>query len=144
MKEKNKAKIQTILTDIKELKQKLESITLSLESITNDQEGIEINVYDIRKIAILEEVYRSDGIVSAEQLSDIAKKWGKSPQGVAGYFTGDNPSLRSIAGGKRALTDKGADAVIYYRDKYGDDWLDKVNLDLVGNSNTPDDIMITI
>lgn len=144
MSEKDTKRIQDIMNEIDGIKLKLDSLKLSLQNMFDNQEGIELSVYQIRRMAILEEVHRKDGIVTSEQLSEITKRWGRNPQGTAGYFSGDNPSLRGIAGGKRALTERGLEIVMENRQSFGDDWLDRVDINFVGNSNTPVDAVIKL
>lgn len=141
---KQKQKIVEVSNEIETIKIKLESLKASLDRIIDTQDTYEISVYDVRRAAILEEVYRENSIVSSDELSEIARKWGRNPQGTAGYFSGTNPSLRAIAGGKRALTERGLEIVMENRNAYGQEWLDRVDKEFVGNPNTPHDVYTQI
>lgn len=137
--------MQSILDELNHHINGLQGIKSSLETLMHsDGKQIQISVYDIRYLAILEEVYRRDSIVTATELSAISKKWGKDPRGSAGYFAGEYPSMKGIAGDRRALTDKGVQSVIDARNQYGNDWLDKINIDYIGDNSTPNEANVYI
>ena len=138
--------IKLVLEQIDQIKAQLDGMkALLLLSLEEGSQGKEMTVYDVRMYAVLEEVYRRGSIVTARELSEISTKWGKDPRGSAGYFSGNSPSMRGgLAGDKRALTPTGEKWVLDYREKYGDDWLDKVDVQYVGNPSVNGDAKIFI
>lgn len=70
-------------------------------------------------------------------------KYGRNPSTTAGYYLGKKPSLiateSNIEGKKsRKLTPYGESVVKQTRSEWGDDWLERVPLDIVSNENNPD------
>lgn len=128
--------MKTILSELKEIHAKVTAVINRIESEDN---GIVTTVGEVRKIAILEEVYRKGEVATPLEISDFARKYGKTPSSTAGYYSGKKPSLEATADKKsRKLTETGKQIVIETRDKWGDDWLDRIPLDIVGNEYTPD------
>lgn len=76
------------------------------------------------------------------KLSEIVRKYGKDPRGAAGYFKGYNSSMKGIAGGKRALTDEGVRKIEDANERFGEDWLDRIPLNIVSDINNPDDFEV--
>lgn len=147
--EVNRENLQSLYQDITILEERVKAEFDGLKNKINvllqsSGDMKQVQVYVIRLYAILEEVYRKDGIVTAEELSEFARKWGKDPRGNAGYFTGNNASLKGISNGRRALTEEGQKVVLNTRDEYGADWLDRVDLEYVGNPNTATDSVILL
>ena len=128
--------MKTILDELKEIQAKVTAVINRIESEDN---GIVTTVGEVRKIAILEEVYRKGEVATPLEISDFARKYGKTPSSTAGYYSGKKPSLKGTADKKsRKLTETGKQIVIETRDKWGNDWLDRIPLDIVGNEYTPD------
>jgi hypothetical protein len=122
--------LTTEITNLNNLKSRVQAL------LDNSDLTEQVRVYSIRYIGVLDDIFDKGGVVTAKELSDIAKKWGRDPRGTAGYYTGDNPSLLGIANNKRALTDKASNAVTDFRNRYGIDWKTKINMDFVGNIGT--------
>lgn len=129
---------ENVLKELLEIKAKVDALICILQSEENS--NITASVEEIRKIAVLEEIYRRGGSVTPEEVSEIARKWGKHPSSTAGYYSGKCPSLEASedANGNtiRKLTSGGENTVEMYRLEWGNDWIDRVPLELVGNANT--------
>lgn len=96
-------------------------------------------VGEVKKKAILEEIYRMGGTTTPDVISELAIKYGRKPSSTAGYYSGKKPSLIATVDKKaRKLTPYGESVVEQTRTDWGEDWLDRVPLDIVGNENTPD------
>lgn len=128
--------MKTILEELKEIEARTSALIKRLES---ENKGVTTTVGEIRKAAILEEVFRIGGAATPQEISDFAKKYGKTPSSCAGYYSGKKPSMvASEDRQSRLLTDTGKQAVEKSRAEWGDDWLDRVPLEIVGNQYTPD------
>lgn len=125
------------------LEQELKVIKTQIRNLYAEG-GKEILVATIRWVAPLAEVVRAGGIVTPVELSWFCRKYGKNPKGVAGYFTGAHPSMRSLDDGKRAVTNDGVARVAQMETEYGPGWLEKVPLDLVGNPDVEGDTTVYI
>ena len=127
-----------VLKELLEIKAKVDALVITLQSAKNA--AVTAGIEEVRKIAVLEEVYRLGGAATPNEISEIAKKWGKSPSSTAGYYSGNSPSLEACVNSNgdaiRRLTAQGVDNVKRYRAEWGVDWLDRVPLEIVGNSNT--------
>ena len=128
--------MKTVLEELKEIEAKVSALINRLES---EDKSVVTTVAEIRKIAILEEVYRLGGTATPQEISDLARKYGKTPSSTAGYYSGTKPSLAATANREaRELTETGKQVVKETRDKWGENWLDRVPLDIVGNVYTPE------
>lgn len=128
--------MKTVLDELKEIEAKVSALINRLES---QDKRVVATVADVRKIAILEEIYRIGGSATAQEISDFARKYGKTPSSTAGYYSGNKPSLVATADRKaRELTETGKKVVKETRENWGDDWLDRIPLDIVGNEYTPE------
>ena len=128
--------MKTILEELKEIKAKVEALINRLEAEDN---GITTTIGDIRKIAILEEIFRLGGTTTAKQISELAQKYGKTPSSTAGYYSGYKPSLVATEDRKfRKLTKTGIQVVQETREKWGNNWLDRLPLEIISNKYTPD------
>lgn len=127
--------MKTILSELKEIEAKVSALINRVES---EDTSITATVGEVRKIAILEEIYRKGGTVTPNEISNFAKKYGKSPSSTAGYYSGNKPSLTASDRQTRVLTEAGKLVVEEMRDKWGVDWLDRIPLDIVGNVYTPE------
>ena len=131
---KRRKNMKTILEELKEIEAKVSALIKRIES---EDKSVVTTVGEVRKIAILEEVYRLGGIATAQQISDFARKYGKTPSSTAGYYSGNKPSLIATADREaRELTETGKQVVKETREKWGDNWLDRIPLDIVGNEYT--------
>lgn len=138
-------------------KKTLEILTSRLNSIEHELRAVklqirnlyavgekEIMVHTVRWVAPLAEVERAGGVVTPLELSWFCRKYGKNPKGVAGYFTGAKPSMRSVEGDKRAITEDGRARIRQIELEYGEDWLERIPLDLVGDPEVDPDSIIYI
>ena len=126
--------MNTILRELKEIEAKVTALISRLEA---EGTSVVTTVGEVRKIAILEEVYRLGGTATAQEISDFARKYGKTPSSTAGYYSGNKPSLVATADREaRELTESGKQVVIETREKWGADWLDRIPLDIIGNEYT--------
>ncbi len=126
----------TVLKELLEIKAKVDALVLMLQS---EGSVTTANIGEIRKIAVLEEIYRLGGSATPSEISSIAKKFGKTPSSTAGYYSGNVPSLvadETCGKNIRKLTPQGKALVIQYRNKWGEDWIERIPLDIVGNPNT--------
>ena len=134
---------------LKNLKMIESSISAVIAQMEAEKGEVETTIADVRKFAILEEVFRENGKVKADKLSELAIKYGKTPGSSGGYFSGDLPSMTSKAddaripesllkpnwfnGEWRYLTEEGLRVVIAKRAEWGEDWLDRIPLEIVGS-----------
>lgn len=127
---------ETIVKELLEIKAKVDALLALLQS----DSSITASIAEIRKIAVLEEVYRLGGSATPNEISAIATKYGKSPSSTAGYYSGNAPSLAASEDSNkqtiRKLTPQGETIVKEYRKKWGEDWLLRIPLDVVGNPHT--------
>lgn len=115
------------------IEQDLKAVKIQLRNLYAAEGGKEILVQTIRAVAPLAEVVRAGGIVTPLELSWFCRKYGKHPKGAAGYFTGAKPSMRSGEGDQRMITEHGLNRVRQAELEYGEDWLDRIPLDIVSN-----------
>jgi len=109
---KFKSKIGGVKVD--EIKAELEAIKASAEIILKRVESLlkkldkntEIDWWD-RRNSVLAEVIKRGNVISSEEWIEIGKKYGFDPRGLGGFFTGKRPSMVSIGGGKKAITESG-------------------------------------
>lgn len=131
-----KIEMQELLKELREIEARVSAIIARLES---ENKTTVTTVAEVRRLAILEEVYRAGGSVTAKQIADFAKKYGKTPSSTAGYYSGAKPSLVATADkSKRKLTETGYLLVEEMRERCGEDWLNRVPRDIVSNKYTPD------
>lgn len=91
-----------------------------INRIEAEDKGIVTTLGEVRKIAILEEVYRKAGVPTPIEISDFARKYGKTPSSTAGYYSGKKPSLVATSDRvARKLTEIGKQIVMDTRDKWG-------------------------
>ena len=131
-----KIEMQELLKELWEIEARVSAIIARLES---ENKTTVTTVAEVQRLAILEEIYRAGGSVTAKQIADFAKKYRKIPSSTAGYYFGRKPSLVATddrTAGK--LTETGIEIVMKMREKCGEDWLDKVPLEVVGNEYTLD------
>lgn len=122
---------KVIINELQKISAKVEALISVLQS---EESSIVATVEEIRKVAVLEEIERLGGSATPSEISEIAKKWGKTPSSTAGYYSGKLPSLEAD-GSKRKLTSQGEKIVKNYREQWGEDWVERVPLDIVGNPN---------
>lgn len=125
------------------IEQELRAVKLQIRNLYADGEK-EIMVHTVRWVAPLAEVERAGGVVTPLELSWFCRKYGKNPKGVAGYFTGAKPSMRSVEGDKRAITEDGRARIRQIELEYGEGWLEKIPLDVVGDPEVDPDSVIYI
>ncbi|MFZ5899165.1 MAG: hypothetical protein ACOYU7_08385 [Bacillota bacterium] len=143
-------KVQVPLDLLKELvdrlsvlEQEIKAIRVKINNLYAEG-GKEILVSTIRYVAPLADVQRAGGVVTPLELSWFCRKYGKNPKGAAGYFTGARPSMRSISEDQRAITEDGLARVKQIEAEYGEDWLDRIPLDVVGNPEVDGHTLIYI
>lgn len=128
---------ETVLKELLEIKAKVDALVLIIQS---KESSITASIEEIRKIAVLDEIYHLGGSATPSEISKIARKYGKTPSSTAGYYSGKSPSLEACEDSNkntiRKLTTQGESIVMQYRSKWGEDWVERVPLDVVGNSNT--------
>ena len=130
--------MKTTMQIVNELKRINASITTLIDELEVDPQNtvVTAQIANVRKIAVLEEIARCGGSVTPAQISTFAKKYGKTPSSTAGYFSGNKPSL--IASDDRhfrLLSEYGKKLVEATREKWGNDWLDRLPLATLSNSN---------
>ena len=122
---------------LNELKAIEANIAALIQRIEAEHKDITATVGEVRRLAILEEVYRNNGKVTPQEISDYAKKYGKNPSSCAGYYSGKSPSMTASEDRQtRQLTETGERIVNETRKKWGNDWLDRVPMDVIGNHHT--------
>ena len=122
---------ETVLKELLEIKAKVESLISILQS---ENTSVKTSIEEIRKVAVLEEIARLGGSCTPAEISAISLKYGKTPSSTAGYYSGKTPSLES-KDGLRRLSKQGESIVAKYREEWGADWLERIPLEMVGNSN---------
>lgn len=128
--------MKTILEELKEIEARVSALIQRMES---EHTAITATVGEVRRLAILEEVFRNNGKATPREISDYAKKYGKTPSSCAGYYSGKSTSM-SASDDKRTrlLTETGKRIVQETREMWGDDWLDRVPMNVIGCHLTPD------
>ena len=86
---------------VEELKQGILELERLLESLSGRVEPPED--WLIPRIFVWYEIYVRGGVVSREELHEIAGKYGYDPRGLGGFFAGDEPSLRYIMGRSKVV-----------------------------------------
>jgi hypothetical protein len=130
--------MKSITQIIAELKRINASIATLITQLEADPSNVLItaSIETIRKIAVLEEIYRSGGSVTPGELSSFTTKYGKTPSSAAGYFSGRKPSLiASDDRRNRLLSEHGQELVNNMRKEWGYDWLDRIPLATIADSN---------
>lgn len=126
--------MQSVLEELRAIEARVSALIRRMEA---EQKAATATVGEIRRLAILEEVYRKAGRATPEDISGYAIKYGKTPSSCAGYYSGKSPSLAASEDREfRLLTETGNRLVLEAREKWGKDWLDRIPLDIVGNSET--------
>ena len=129
--------MQSLLDELKEMQAKLSAIIVRLEAEHNTSELR--TLAEIRRVAVLEEIYRAGGTVTAKEVSCFAEKYGKTPSSTAGYYSGNKPSLTASEDRlARVLTETGRMIVLEKREEWGEDWLERVPMEIVSNAYARD------
>lgn len=128
--------MKTILDELKEIEARVSALIQRMEA---EHKAITVTVGEVRRIAILEEVFRNNGKATPQEISDYAKKYGKTPSSCAGYYSGKSPSMSASDDKQtRQLTETGKRIVQETREMWGEDWLDRVPINVVGCYQAPD------
>lgn len=128
--------MKTILDELKEIEARVSALIQRMEA---EHKAITVTVGEVRRIAILEEVFRNNGKATPQEISDYAKKYGKTPSSCAGYYSGKSPSMSASDDKQtRQLTETGKRIVQEKREMWGEDWLDRVPMNVVGCYQAPD------
>lgn len=128
---------QEVLRQLKEIQGQVTGLIQALERDEEEDKAVVATVGEVRRVAILEEVYRQGGSATVADISAFAQRYGRSPRSCGGYYSGTAPSLRKQGSG-RELTPMGVQLVMEARQKWGDDWLDRLPMDVLSNPHTPD------
>lgn len=128
--------MKTILDELKEIEARVSALIQRMEA---EHKAVTTTVGEVRRLAILEEVFRNNGKATPQEISDYAKKYGKTPSSCAGYYSGKSPSMTASEDRQtRQLTETGERIVKETREKWGEDWLDRVPMSVIGNHHMPD------
>lgn len=128
--------MKTILDELKEIEARVSALIQRMEA---EHKAVTTTVGEVRRLAILEEVFRNNGKATPQEISDYAKKYGKTPSSCAGYYSGKSPSMAASDDRQtRLLTETGRKIAQATRDEWGEDWLDRIPLNIIGNHHTPD------
>lgn len=128
--------MKTVLDELKEIEARVSALIQRMEA---EHKAVTTTVGEVRRLAILEEVFRRAGKVTPREISDLAKKYGKTPSSCAGYYSGKSPSMIASEDRQtRQLTQTGKRIVQEVREMWGEDWLDRLPLAIVGNYYTSD------
>jgi len=90
---------EQVLTLLGQTKKNIEEIEKLLRESKKGEESSFIKV--------LKEVVKKGGVVDKEVWKTIGNKQGYDSRGLGGFFKGDKPIMVSIAGDKRAITERG-------------------------------------
>lgn len=127
--------MKTILDELKEIEARISALIQRMEA---EHKAITATVGEVRRLAILEEVFRNKGRATPQEISNYAKKYGKTPSSCAGYYSGKSPSMSASDDKKtRLLTETGKRIVQETREMWGEDWLDRVPMNVIGSHQTP-------
>ena len=126
---------------LKELREIEARVTVLVRALGEEEEKVvTATLGEVRRMAILEEVCRAGGSASPGQISAFARRYGRDPSACGGYYSGKLPSMAASGDGRsRVLTQAGRELVEDTREAWGEDWLDRLPMDIVGNphaSNT--------
>ena len=77
--------MKTILDELKEIEARVSAL---IQRIAAEHKAITATVGEVRRLAILEEVFRNKGQATPKEISNYAKKYGKTPSSCAGYYSG--------------------------------------------------------
>lgn len=125
---------KTIVDELREIEAKVSALIRRLEA---ENKAVTATVAEIRRLAVLEEIFKKGGSVTPDEISELARKYGKTPSSCAGYYSGNAPSMSASADKKtRVLTDTGKRIVQETREKWGNDWLDRLPMDVIRNAYT--------
>lgn len=128
--------MKTILDELREIEARVSALIQRMEA---ENKAITATVGEVRRLAILEEVFRNKGEATPQEISNYAKKYGKTPSSCAGYYSGKSPSMSASDDKKtRLLTETGIRIVKETREIWGEDWLDRVPMNVIGSYQTPD------
>jgi len=133
---------EEIIKELKGIEAQVAALIKKIEPQTATS-GVKVTVGELRKAAILEEIYLAGGAVTPKELSSFAVRYGRTPGSCAGYFSGKKPSLKSSQDkSERVLTDLGNEFLKSKREKWGEDWLNRIPHETVGNIPTPDSLEV--
>lgn len=123
-----------MLKELKEINAKIAAVIIRLET---EHKTVVTTLAEGRRVAILEEIYRAGGTVTAKEVVYFAEKYGKKASSTAGYYSGKKPSLVTEQL-SRNLTEAGKWIVAEKRKEWGDDWLERILMNIVSDEYTQD------
>lgn len=124
---------------LKELHEIAARVDILIRRLETEDAAVVTTVGEVRKIAILEEVYRLGGKVTPHQISELARKYGRDPSACGGYYGGKTASMKADHTRQfRELTDAGKKSVEDTRTTWGEDWLDRIPMDIVSSQRAAD------
>ena len=90
--------IGDLLRELRPRVEALRRILLELEELLNRYSGgpRAPPSWEVPRIFVWYEVYVRGGIVSRDELHEIARRYGYDTRGLGGFFTGDEPSLEYV------------------------------------------------
>lgn len=151
--ENNKEIVMLLLESINTSRNKILAQLEDLESQVRQvfdsyRDYTKLTVKQVRHMAILDEVYSAGGSIEHEKFLQLANLYGKETRGLAGYFSGNNPSITLYKGtGSKKLvllTDSGKSKVEGFRLQLGDDWLSRVDKNHINNKDIDEDNILII
>lgn len=109
----------------------LEAIIQEIQSTAPQDKLVRLSL--LRQVFILTSIYEAGREVTASEVSAIARRIGRTPGSVSGFYAGNDPFLmRSESDEKhRKLTERAITLVEEYKTSWGDDWMTKLALDPV-------------
>lgn len=132
-----------LLKELKGIAARLEALMRQLEP-REAEAAVTASVGEVRRLAVLDAIYRCGRPLLPEEISAICSRYGRDPSGSAGYYSGRRPSLRASTDRKtRMLTPDGEALVREARQDWGEDWVDRLPMDLVGSPHTPPETEIS-
>lgn len=95
---------------------KLQAVESEIQELLGSDEEEDTKWWD-RRCGMLVKVYNRGCVVSSEEWYRIGQSFHYDRRGLGGFFTGNEPSMVQIAGGRHALTPVGRrDAEEYLRE----------------------------
>ncbi|GAB6098341.1 hypothetical protein JCM16358_02200 [Halanaerocella petrolearia] len=96
-------------------------------------------VRKIRRLAVLAEIEnQKKKIITKDKLQNFARKYGKDPRGIGGYFKGRKASLKKIDKNRYSLTEPGVKKVKQAQKELGNSWIEKLPITEICKSKKED------
>ena len=134
--------------------ERLRQIHRSLSDVISQMEAEEkkspsiitrtVRLGDARSMAVLAEIDRAGGSVTAVEFETILARFGRTLRGAGGFFGGAGASV-SREDGKLRITEAGTATLEKWTSRYGSSWMDELSdTDALGDRAYPDNSRIKL